>query len=156
MDQKPLNISVYQQVGGRISRKDLPNSRICKRWIQTVFLKAALPYNLQNYLFTIRFVDRIESANLNFRYRNKKGATNVLSFVYEQFKGVDLPCMGDIVICVPIARAEAKQNRLSFIAYCAKLVTHGILHILGYEHDTIRNAEKMEALEDTVLKTLKL
>lgn len=140
---------VTQQFSSKISRKGLPSLSGCYHIVEIIL--SNLKFNKdQKYSFVIRYVDRAESAALNSHYRGKEGPTNVLSFTYDQFKELKLPVIGDIVISVPIAKKEAKEYKLSTANYCARLIIHGILHVLGYEHDSSNEARKMEALEKKI------
>ena len=63
-------------------------------------------------------------------------------------------CAGDIVLCAPVLRQEAKAQRKPLADHCAHLVVHGMLHLQGYEHDTTRAARAMEARETAILERL--
>ncbi len=104
----------------------------------------------------IRIVDEVESAELNEQYRNKQGATNVLSFPFEAPPGVpaeELP-LGDLVICTTVVAREAAEQGKMITAHWAHMVVHGVLHLLGLDHIDPQEAEAMEAREVEVLATL--
>ena len=104
---------------------------------------------------TIRFVDIEEGQALNREYRDKDYATNVLSFpadVPDEF--LDIPLLGDLVICVAVVEREAAEQGKELEAHWAHLVIHGCLHLLGYDHIDDDEAEEMEALERTLLAEL--
>ena len=103
---------------------------------------------------TIRIVDTDESADLNNRYRGKKGPTNVLSFPFEAPAGITLPLAGDLVICAPVVKREAEQQNKSLDAHWAHMVVHGMLHLQGFDHIDDTDAEVMEALEIKLLNQL--
>lgn len=103
---------------------------------------------------TLRLVDREESSQLNGQYRGKDGPTNVLSFPAELPPGIDLPLLGDIVICAPLVAEEAGQQGKSPGAHWAHLVVHGVLHLLGHDHQTAEEAGKMESLEADLLASI--
>mgnify|MGYP006395296383 FL=1 len=100
---------------------------------------------------TIRFVERDESQQLNRDYRGKDKPTNVLSFPFETPPGIELPLLGDLVICHDIVVREAQEQHKSTQAHYAHLVIHGCLHLLGHDHIDDQEAEQMEALERTLL-----
>ncbi|WP_110641765.1 rRNA maturation RNase YbeY [Salinicola sp. CPA57] len=100
---------------------------------------------------TIRFVEREESRRLNRDYRGKDKPTNVLSFPFETPPGLELPLLGDLVICHDIVVDEAREQRKSTHDHYAHLVIHGCLHLLGYNHIDDQEAEQMESLERTLL-----
>ena len=103
----------------------------------------------------IRLVDNDESATLNQTYRNKAGATNVLSFPFEAPPGfpqtTNHRLLGDIIICVPLVAQEASDQNKSVNAHWAHLVVHGILHLLGYDHQDTNDAKAMERQEIHIL-----
>ncbi len=102
----------------------------------------------------VRLVDVAEMSTLNRDYRHKTGPTNVLSFPSDLPTELDLPLLGDIVICAPVVTAEAARQGKPRQAHWAHLTVHGTLHLLGYDHLEHREAEEMEALETRILATL--
>ena len=104
---------------------------------------------------TIRLVDEEEGRELNHTWRHKDYATNVLSFpaeVPDEF--LDIPLLGDLVICVAVVEREAAEQGKELKAHWAHLVIHGCLHLLGYDHIDDEEAEEMEALERELLAEL--
>jgi len=102
----------------------------------------------------IRLVDKRESADLNLRFRCKKGPTNILSFPFEPPPDVYSPLLGDLVICAALVNQEAKAQRKSRLAHWAHLLIHGCLHLIGYDHESTTDADKMETLEIKLLEEL--
>ena len=104
---------------------------------------------------TIRLVDEAEGRELNNTWRHKDYATNVLSFPADVPEGLlDIPLLGDLVICVPVVEREAAEQDKSLEAHWAHLVIHGCLHLLGYDHIDDDEAEEMESLEQNLLAEL--
>ena len=104
---------------------------------------------------TIRLVDEEEGRELNRTWRQKDYATNVLSFpadVPDEF--LDIPLLGDLVICVPVVEREAAEQGKTLDAHWAHLVIHGCLHLLGYDHIDDDEAEEMESIERQLLAEL--
>jgi probable rRNA maturation factor len=100
---------------------------------------------------TVRFVDAEEGQMLNRDYRHKDYATNVLSFVYESEPRV----MGDLVVCLPVVLREASEQGKRADAHFAHMIVHGMLHLLGYDHETgAKDAARMEAQEREILAGL--
>ena len=102
----------------------------------------------------IRLVDEREGRSLNRHYRGKDYATNVLSFPAELPEGVTLPLLGDLVVCAPVVAREARKQGKLPAAHYAHLTIHGVLHLLGLDHDNEREALVMEQLERDILATL--
>ncbi|MFS1524293.1 rRNA maturation RNase YbeY [Microbulbifer sp. 2304DJ12-6] len=103
---------------------------------------------------SVRIVDREESQQLNNRYRGKDGPTNVLSFQADLPAELNLPLLGDLVICAPVVQLEAEQQRKSLSAHWAHMMVHGTLHLLGYDHIEDNDAAVMEKLETDLLCSL--
>lgn len=104
---------------------------------------------------TIRLVDEAEGRELNHSFRHKDYATNVLSFPADvPDELLDIPLLGDLVICVPVVEREATEQAKTLEAHWAHLVIHGCLHLLGYDHIEDEEAEEMEALERELLAEL--
>ena len=99
----------------------------------------------------IRIVGEDEARSLNNAYRGKDKPTNVLSFPAE----VDLPetrILGDIVICANVVRDEALEQKKDVTDHFAHMVVHGMLHLLGHDHEVDAQARAMEALEREILE----
>ena len=108
----------------------------------------------QNTEVSISFVDDGEIAYLNETYRDKKGPTDVLSFEDDMAMpdGVDIPFeLGDIVIAVDVAMRQTEEFGTTFQEEIELLLTHGLLHLCGYDHIEDDEAEVMEALERRIL-----
>lgn len=108
---------------------------------------------------TIRIVDTEESQLLNLNYRGKAKPTNVLSFPADLPKEIlqILPNrpLGDLVICLPVVIAEADEQGKTEQEHLAHLVVHGILHLLGYDHELSTEDEViMESLEIEIMQSL--
>lgn len=99
---------------------------------------------------TIRIVGEEEGASLNHDYRGKNYATNVLTFVYEQFPF----CQGDLVLCAPVLSREALEQGKNVESHYAHMVVHGMLHLQGYDHENEADALAMEAVEAHIMKRL--
>ena len=103
---------------------------------------------------TVRIVDEAESHDLNLTYRGKDRPTNVLSFPFECPDEVELPLLGDLVICRQVVEREAAEQEKPLMAHWAHMVVHGSLHLLGYDHIEDNEAEEMESLETQIMQGL--
>ncbi len=128
---------------------DLPDPAELRAWADAAAMNLC-----DDAEITIRIVDEAESARLNETYREKSGATNVLSFPFEAPPGVTLSLLGDIVICAPVVRREAHAQSKSLSAHWAHMVVHGVLHLLGHDHQTRAGADDMETKETRILSAL--
>lgn len=128
---------------------DLPDPAELRTWVG-----AAVEGFRDDAELTIRIVDDAESARLNKTYRQRPGATNVLSFPFESPPGTDISLLGDIVICAPVVRQEARDQSKSLRSHWAHMVVHGALHLLGFDHLKASDADEMEATEARILDEL--
>src|SRR5690606_41412860 len=91
---------------------------------------------------------------LHRHYRGNADPTNVLRFPAVLRDSVKLPMLGALVICAPVAARDAAEQNKKPHAHYAHLTVHGILHLLGWDHEDDREAECMEQLEREILAGL--
>jgi probable rRNA maturation factor len=96
---------------------------------------------------TLRFVGSAEGRRLNRDYRGRDYATNVLTFAYAAKPAT----VADIVLCMPVIRREAREQRKTARDHLAHLIVHGVLHARGFDHDTEARARVMEEREVGIL-----
>ena len=128
----------------------LPTESDFRRWAEAALAGAD---HARDAELTIRVVNEAEGAALNEAYRHKPGPTNVLSFPFAAPPEVESALLGDIVICAPVVLREAVVQGKTPEAHWAHLVAHGVLHLLGYDHDEAQ-ADAMESLEIRILAGL--
>ena len=109
--------------------------------------KFALAATAPGSAVTLRLVGMAEGRSLNGRFRKRHYATNVLSFSYGRRHG-------DVVLCHPVIRKEAREQRKPLAAHYAHLVVHGILHLRGHDHRRKNDAARMERMEIRILRRL--
>ena len=127
----------------------LPSEADFRRWLEAVLLQFQPESEV-----TIRVVDEAESHDLNLTWRGKDKPTNVLSFPFEAPPGIELPLLGDLVICRQVVEQEAAEQEKAPEAHWAHMVIHGTLHLLGYDHIEDDEAEEMESLETEIMLAL--
>lgn len=128
---------------------DLPPESDFRAWAA-----AALAARRPDAELCVRLVDEAEGRALNHAYRGREQATNVLSFPVDLPVGVDSPLLGDLAICVPVVQAEAAGQGKRARDHFAHLTVHGVLHLLGHDHQYDSEAEAMEAAETAILAGL--
>ena len=128
-----------------VNSPGLPTNTELRRW-----LAAALA---QSAAITVRFVGAAEGRELNRAYRDRDYATNVLSFGYDKPKRGQV-LTGDLVLCAPVLRREARAQGKALSAHVAHLTVHGALHLQGHDHQSPSAAARMEALEKRILAKL--
>lgn len=165
--------NVSDQVG-------LPDATSVRQWVELA-LSRVDDAQIRNAELCVRFVDADEGAQLNSQFRHIDKATNVLSFpadvtlesaadpvatvpvaavpvaALQMAEAADdnLPVMlGDLVVCGPVVAAEAAEQGKPLADHAAHLVVHGVLHLLGYDHETDLEAQAMESLEISLLAEL--
>ena len=145
-------LSLSLQFADARHRAALPRHKVA-RWI-----RASLSAPAQ---LAVRIVGEDEGRALNRDYRGKDYATNVLTFAYAE--GAPPPAPGDaempqieadLVLCAPVVEREASEQGRSLEAHYAHLLVHGTLHAQGHDHEEPAEAERMEALESSVLLRL--
>lgn len=134
-----LQIACEQETG-------LPTAQQIEHWAT-----AAVQPQSDEVEMTVRIVDEAESHALNLNYRGKDRPTNVLSFPFECPDEVELPLLGDLVICRQVVEREAQEQDKPVMAHWAHMVVHGSLHLLGYDHIEDDEAEEMESLETQIM-----
>ena len=90
---------------------------------------------------------------LNQRYRNKNKPTNVLSFPMNE-KIENKNYLGDVVIACEKIIDESYEQNIKKYKYLSKMTIHGVLHLLGYKHDTDRQFNKMNSIEKNILEEM--
>ena len=142
-----LKLALDLQVATQNSQ--LPSQAEFELWVRT-----ALGNTMDEAELTIRIVDSSESQMLNNTYRGKDKPTNVLSFPFEAPPEIELPLLGDLVICAAVVENEALEQNKPLQAHWAHMVVHGCLHLLGYDHIDDIEAEEMESLETQLIEGL--
>jgi probable rRNA maturation factor len=141
-------MTIELQVQNASSVTEIPSLEDFNRWAGAVL------QSHDDTVLTIRLVDDEESRALNATYRHKDSPTNVLSFPADLPEEIDLPLLGDIVICAPLVEREAAEQGKSRRAHWAHLTLHGILHLLGHDHRDDREALEMESIETRAMQAL--
>lgn len=107
--------------------------------------------------FALLGCDDARIAKLNADFRGKPQPTNVLSWPSEELSPGALPNfpeLGDVALAFETIKAEATQAQIPFDRHLLHLITHGILHLLGYDHQNDEEAAQMEGLEVQILASL--
>ena len=128
-------VTVHLSLASGLSRQGIPQRATFERWVAP----------------TLAGLHRRE---LNRYYRQRDYATNVLSFPADLPPALKLPLIGDLVICAPVIVSEAQAQGKRLRDHYAHMTVHGVLHLLGHDHQTDEDAERMEALEARILAGL--
>lgn len=149
--KRKVNLELQQAC----SVASLPDTGEIRRWIE-VAINATNDKDERACNVVVRIVDEGESRNLNYRYRMRDRATNVLAFPAEEGAIPGLPptrqrTLGDLAICGPVVEREALEQGKPAAGHWGHLLVHGTLHLLGYDHKTEVEAAEMERLEARIM-----
>ncbi len=139
-------MTVHVQIASHAG--DIPDARYIRRWA-----RAALRGQRHRSEVTVRVVGEHEAKQLNARWRKRQQATNVLSFP-ATITALTTGALGDIAVCAPVVKREARAQGKPLAAHWAHLVIHGVLHLLGHDHKGRQDAALMEAKEILILAGL--
>jgi probable rRNA maturation factor len=133
------------------ARLGVPARASFTRWALAALTRAG---QRGTFELSLRVVDEPEGRALNRDYRGKDYATNVLSFPADLPSRPGPRLLGDIALCAPVVAREAAEQDKSLTAHYAHLSVHGVLHLLGYDHQDDTTASTMEAIEIQALAAL--
>ncbi len=145
-----MTISADIQVAS--SSTDIPSESDIEEWIRETLSESGR----DRAELTIRIVDETEIADLNSRYRRRNSTTDVLAFPHNLPPELETDLIGDVVVCASIINQQAAHYRADPRAHWARIIAHGILHLLGYDHAQPETALEMEAVEGAILNRLGL
>jgi len=128
------------------SCKNIPDEIFFRRWVSASLSSQKKPLEV-----AIRVINEDESAALNYRFRKKNVATNVLSFPADLPESLNFPLLGDLAICAQVVAREADEQNKGLDAHWAHIIIHGSLHLIGFDHEDDADAEKMEKMETQIL-----
>ena len=132
------------QIFNNTSQKFLPLKKI-----QAIAAKILEDYHIKDSEISIIFLTDTEIQKINTQYLNHNYATDVISFNFEEEN-----LEGEIYISVDTARIQAQEYKVSLTNEVLRLSIHGIMHLLGYEDDSIDKKEKMHNLEEKYLEII--
>jgi probable rRNA maturation factor len=127
----------------------VPNSRQLGRWAA-----AALAPMRRSMVLSVRVVGQGRSRSLNAHYRHKDKPTNVLSFSGAGQVPDGRYFLGELVICAAVVAREARTQEKSLESHWAHMTVHGVLHLLGFDHERRPEAAKMAKKEIQILDRL--
>lgn len=115
--------------------------------------------NIEEAIFNIILVDEEEIHELNKTYRGVDRKTDVITFALEDnktFKNPEIRVLGDIYLCIPVAYEQANIYNHSKVREVCFLATHGILHLLGYDHMNEEDEREMFSLQEELLSAYEI
>ncbi|WP_297474071.1 rRNA maturation RNase YbeY [Persephonella sp.] len=136
--------------------KDIYDRKITKDFVKQIAQKILKELQLDNVELSITLTDNETIRQINKQWRKKDKPTDVLSFpIDEKPPGYRYKILGDVVISLPFAKRQAEEIGISYQEEVIRLLTHGILHLLGYDHEGCpAEAKKMFNLQDRIMKKI--
>jgi rRNA maturation RNase YbeY len=141
-----------------------PHYSLDRKLVRAAAQKVATFVNLKSEAeITVSIIGDRKMKQLNHRFRGKDTTTNVLSFTATEAgtaPGFKTPVdnvlyIGDVVVSYPVAMEEAIKENEIIDERVAFLVSHGLLHLFGYDHEKDLEAKEMEAIEDQIMLEIK-
>jgi probable rRNA maturation factor len=131
----------------------VPGSRLLSKWAAAALRPMRKPVS-KTVVLSVRIVGTARSRSLNAHYRHKDKPTNVLSFAGAGNAPDGRYFLGELVICAPVVAFEARAQGKSLQAHWAHMTVHGVLHLLGFDHEQAAEAAKMASREIQILDRL--
>ena len=105
---------------------------------------------------SVVLVDDKQMSSLNWQYRGRRGPTNVLAFAMREgdFGEISPELLGDVIISLPTAQRQAEESGISLDAMISRLLVHGILHLLGFDHEQSEDSSREMEQQSTELLAL--
>ncbi len=134
------------------SSQEIPSESDIEEWIRVTLNQSGR----EGAELTVRIVDEAEITALNSRYRRHEIPTDVLAFTHQLPREINTALIGDVVVCADVINQQADQFQADRQAHWARIIAHGILHLVGYDHDQPQAAREMESAEGAILSRLGL
>lgn len=153
-------VNVDLEVQRATSSASTPDDGQFRLWVERAVAGKETGQGRNEHALVIRIVDEEEGRRFNREYRGKDYATNVLSFPSELPAGLPVEIkqsqLGDLLICAPVVAREAIEQDKPEADHWAHLTIHGVLHLLGHDHEQSADAKVMETLEMDILARLNI
>lgn len=137
------------------SNSEVEELNILKKYVEHITKKL----EIEQAIFNIILVNEQEIHDLNKNYRGVDRKTDVITFALEDgatFKNPEIRMLGDIYLCIPVAYEQAQIYGHSRIREICFLATHGVLHLLGYDHMIEEEEREMFSLQEELLNSYEI
>lgn len=134
-------VFVFKNLKKKDEKLIVQNELYCwiKRLIQQLQSRSVRnKYRLNKKELVFVFLNSSDMRRINFKYRKKNKSTDVLSFISE-----DPRSLGELLICTDVIRKQAREHGVSFKEELFLMIVHGVLHLLGYDHELSKKEEKL-------------
>ena len=136
-------MNIHIELNNSVNYSLTPDISDFKHWTENTLLTVKYLNNTPH--LSIALVSEQQIQQINTLYRHKNKPTNILSFPPPDHTSTNT--LGELLMCPAVIELEAKQSQLVQAAHWAHLTTHGVLHLLGYDHVTDEQAQIMETIE---------
>ena len=146
-----MNICIENQTEKKIPVMSREIIADIKRMLKICGRKSSDPYEV-----SIVFIDRNKIREMNSDYRGIDRATDVISFAFQDGDGAGFTpfLLGDMFICPEIVEKHSVKYNSTYRTEMLFVIVHGMLHLLGFDHDTLPEREKMRMMEDLIMTEL--
>lgn len=143
---------------GSIEEFDFSVEKLTKKILKKTYKILKKELNLKKHIASYIYVDLEEIHRINKEYRDIDRPTDVISFAYvDDSSEEEIPLeLGDVFICKEKVFEQSSEYNHSVLRECAFLITHGILHLLGFDHMNKEDETVMFGLQDKILNELKI
>jgi len=159
--KKSLMVKINLVVNHKSWKFTYPKTDLFLKKIIKKILLLVFPKNNSNFEISILLTDSKNMKNLNKKFRKINKDTDVLSFPAEQkdffkknIRSKKDVYLGDVALSYPYIVKIIKKQNVSFDYYFKKMLIHGILHLIGHQHDSIKKYKKMNLLEQKIIKNI--
>jgi len=159
--KKSLMVKINLVVNHKSWKFTYPKTDLFLKKITKKILLLVFPKNNSNFEISILLTDSKNMKNLNKKFRKINKDTDVLSFPAEQkdffkknIRSKKDVYLGDVALSYPYIVKIIKKQNVSFDYYFKKMLIHGILHLIGHQHDSIKKYKKMNLLEQKIIKNI--
>lgn len=127
--------------------------RVNEEKLKALVNKIARLSGIKKGTLSLSFVGEKKIRDINKEFRGIDKSTNVISFPFMDYAGEEF-IIGDIVICLSVAKEQAKKEGNDFHQYIAFLIIHGFLHLLGFDHIREEDRIVMEKKEEEIFRKI--
>jgi probable rRNA maturation factor len=135
-----------------VDKKFVLKSQIADRVVDETLKLAGFEKDFEIDISTVN-ANRIKE--LNSQYRKVNSPTDVLSFSWQEPKKIQSGFLGEIVLCLPIIIKQARDNKVTLSEELVRLIAHGTLHLVGYDHQTSKEEKEMFGIQEKVVSIVK-
>lgn len=125
---------------------------VTKNFLSSVARQAAAKEKKLKGKVEVVLVNDTEMRKMNYGWRGKNKTTDVLAFAWQESGGKDCDILGQIFVSHPCLKIQAKKNKVNFKKEWALVLTHGLLHLVGYDHIEEKEKKKMFSLQEKIIK----